>query len=66
MMEALADEPATPFRIPEGIILGRWGERGNRPGCFKGAPHGLWIDSRGDIYVAEVAAEKAIHKFTRI
>ena len=51
---------------PDGRIIGRWGERGNRPGCFKGAPHGLWIDSRGDIYVAEVAAEKAIHKFTRI
>ena len=51
---------------PDGKILGRWGERGNRPGCFKGAPHGLWIDANGDIYVAEVAAEKAIHKFIRI
>ena len=51
---------------PEGTIVGRWGERGDGPGFFKGAPHGLWIDSKGDMYIAEVAAEKAIQKFTRI
>ncbi|MAP38241.1 MAG: hypothetical protein CL879_01315 [Dehalococcoidia bacterium] len=51
---------------PDGTIIGRWGERGDGPGHFKGAPHGLWIDSRGDIYVAEVAAGKAIHKFARV
>ena len=51
---------------PEGTIVGRWGERGDGPGLFKGAPHGLWIDSKGDMYIAEVAAEKAIHKFARI
>ena len=51
---------------PEGTIVGRWGERGDGPGFFKGAPHGLWIDSKGDMYIAEVAAEKAIHKFARI
>lgn len=50
----------------DGTIIGRWGERGDGPGFLKGAPHGLWIDSRGDMYVAEVAAAKAIHKFARI
>jgi sugar lactone lactonase YvrE len=50
----------------DGTIIGRWGGRGDGPGYFKGAPHGLWIDSKGDIYIAEVAAEKAIHKFARI
>ena len=51
---------------PEGTIVGRWGERGDGPGLFTGAPHGVWIDSKGDMYIAEVAAEKAIHKFARI
>lgn len=38
-----------------GVLLARWGG-GNRPsdpGDFF-APHGIWVDSRGDIYVAEV------------
>ena len=51
---------------PQGSIIGRWGERGDKPGAFQGAPHGLWIDSKGNMYVAEVAANKAIHKFARI
>ena len=51
---------------PDGKIIGRWGGRGEGPGYFAGAPHGLWIDSHGDIYVAEVAAEEAIHKFARV
>ena len=51
---------------PEGEIAGRWGGRGEGPGYFAGAPHGLWFDSHGDMYVAEVAAEEAVHKFARI
>jgi DNA-binding beta-propeller fold protein YncE len=38
-----------------GELLARWGG-GPRP-CAPGdffAPHGIWVDSRGDIYVAEV------------
>ena len=51
---------------PEGEIAGRWGGRGEGPGYFAGAPHGLWFDSHGDMYVAEVMAEEAVHKFARI
>jgi DNA-binding beta-propeller fold protein YncE len=39
-----------------GALLARWGG-GDNP-CAAGdffAPHGLWVDSRGDLYVAEVA-----------
>jgi len=38
----------------EGKLLARWGgEDRCAPGSFA-APHGLWVDSRGDLYVGEV------------
>jgi DNA-binding beta-propeller fold protein YncE len=39
----------------DGKLLARWGGGANptAPGDFF-APHGIWVDSRGDIYVAEV------------
>jgi DNA-binding beta-propeller fold protein YncE len=40
----------------DGTLLARWG--GGRAPCAPGdffAPHGIWVDSRGDVYVAEVA-----------
>jgi hypothetical protein len=41
-------------RDPEGNVLSAWG--GPDPCASDGfaAPHGLWVDSRGDIYVGEV------------
>ncbi len=39
-----------------GVLHARWG--GGENPCAAGdffAPHGIWVDSRGDIYVAEVA-----------
>lgn len=40
----------------EGTLQERWGGGDNpcSPGDFF-APHGIWVDSRGDLYVAEVA-----------
>ncbi len=38
----------------EGKLLSRFGSLGEGPGQFT-APHGLAVDSRGDIYVGEVA-----------
>lgn len=40
----------------DGELLARWGggENPSAPGDFY-APHGIWVDSRGNIYVAEVA-----------
>jgi sugar lactone lactonase YvrE len=40
----------------EGNVLLRWGAAdGTQPGQFV-APHGIWVDDRGDIYLAEVTA----------
>jgi sugar lactone lactonase YvrE len=36
-----------------GALLARWGEYGCEPGNFI-APHGIAVDARGDVYVAEV------------
>ncbi len=50
----------------DGETLGSWGEKGEEPGRFYGAPHGIWIDSAGDIYVAQVGAQLALDKFARV
>ena len=39
----------------EGETLGRFGVPGDAPGQFRDHPHGLCVDSHGDVYVAEVA-----------
>ena len=30
------------------------------------APHGAWVDSRGDLYVCEVLQGQRIQKFVRV
>ena len=50
----------------DGEIIGRWGEKGTAPGQFSDSPHGIWIDSKGDIYVSEVIAERRFQKFARV
>ena len=50
----------------EGEVVGRWGEQGSEPGEFLGAPHGLWIDRHGDLYVAEVNAGNRLQKYARV
>ena len=50
----------------DGETLGIWGERGEEPGRFSGYPHGIWIDSQGDVYVAQVGAQLALDKFARV
>lgn len=46
---------------PEGKPLGRFGEKGTKPGQFQ-MPHMLCVDSRGCVYVAEVNG-KRVQKF---
>ena len=58
------------FRISvfdlDGKLLARWGEPGEGAGQFADHPHGLWLDSRGDLYVAEVATlHNRLQKFRR-
>jgi DNA-binding beta-propeller fold protein YncE len=49
----------------QGNVLGRWGgERTHEPGGFW-APHGIWTDSSGDMYVSEVLEGARLQKFAR-
>jgi DNA-binding beta-propeller fold protein YncE len=49
----------------DGTVIGSYGsERSNDPGKFWG-PHGIWTDSAGDIYVAEVLNGARLQKFAR-
>ncbi len=49
----------------DGELIARWGEYGSAPGQFVGSPHGMWIDSRGDLYIIEVEADNRMQKFVR-
>ena len=51
-------------------LLSSWGgggEPSDVPGEFLGGPHGIWVDSRGDIYAGEVerGEEGTMHKYIR-
>ena len=54
------------IRTLSGDLIGIWGENGELAGQFRGFPHGIWIDSRGDVYVAQVGAQLALDKFARL
>jgi sugar lactone lactonase YvrE len=49
----------------DGDLLGRWGEQGDAPGQFRDSPHGLAVDSRGDLSIAEVTGQARLQKFSR-
>ena len=51
----------------DGDVVSQWGsERGSTvPGEFLACPHGIWLDSHGDIYVGEVQADARLQKFIR-
>ncbi len=49
----------------KGKVLARWGRVPTKePGYFM-APHAIWADSRGDLYVGEVLEGQRIQKFKR-
>ena len=49
----------------KGNVIARWGgERTHDPGLFWG-PHGIWTDSKGDLYVAEVLEGQRVQKFAK-
>jgi DNA-binding beta-propeller fold protein YncE len=50
----------------EGKILSQWGEAGEQPHQFRSFPHGIWGDSRGDLYVSEVGSDAQLKKFVRV
>lgn len=49
----------------QGEILSQWGEVGKQSHQFRSYPHGIWGDSKGDLYVSEVASDAQLKKFVR-
>ena len=49
-------------------LLAQWGGgvKSNKPGEFTACPHGIWADSRGDLYVGEVQDDGRLHKYVRV
>ncbi len=52
----------------EGELIAKWGggKPSEKPGEFLGGPHGIWVDSQGDLYVGEVQVEGRLQKFVRL
>ena len=50
-----------------GELLTSWGggRPSRKPGEFLACPHGIWSDSRGDLYVGQVQADGQLQKFIR-
>ncbi len=48
-----------------GDLITRWGEQGDGPGEFV-APHGIWVDDEGAIYMGEVQRDDGLHKFVPV
>ena len=50
----------------DGEVLSQWGgDRTHRPGEFW-APHGVAVDSHGDLYIGEVLEGQRLQKFARV
>ena len=51
----------------DGELITEWGDgrKSERPGEFLACPHGIWMDSHGDLYVSEVQADARLQKFVR-
>lgn len=51
----------------DGELIAQWGggQKSDKPGEFSGGPHGIWVDSHGDLYVSEALVEGRLQKFVR-
>jgi len=51
----------------DGELVTQWGgrQKSERPGEFIACPHGIWMDSHGDLYVGEVQHDARLQKFVR-
>lgn len=52
----------------DGELITKWGRArpSDKPGEFIACPHGIWADSRGDLYVGQVQADGQLQKFVRV
>ncbi len=57
------------FWTLDGTLITHWGgaQASETAGEFRGGPHGLWLDSRGDLYAGEVELGELgrMHKYVR-
>ena len=51
----------------DGELVAKWGgaRKSETPGEFLACPHGICVDSHGDLYVSEVQADGRLQKFVR-
>jgi hypothetical protein len=49
----------------DGTLLNQWGRHGRQPGQFKWV-HNMAIDSKGNLYTAEVGFGRRVQKFKRV
>lgn len=51
----------------DGELLKQWGggKSSDKPGEFLGCPHGIWMDSKGALYVSEIGVDGRLQKFVR-
>ncbi len=54
------------IRTLDNAIVSGWGGQGPADDQFTHAPHAIWADSRGDLYVGEVPAPNKIQKCRRV
>lgn len=55
-------------QVADQELLAQWGgrQKSDKPGEFVACPHGIWMDSHGDLYVTEVQADGRLHKYVRV
>lgn len=53
------------IRDLDGRVLSVWGSKGEGDDQFTDAPHSIWVDGRGDIYISEVVAHNKLQKYVR-
>ena len=60
------DQQISIFTL-DGELMAKWGgaRKSETPGEFSGCPHGIWMDSHGDLYVGQVQVDAGLQKFVR-
>ena len=58
--------PRVSIRTLDDEVVSAWGSKGPAPDQFTDSPHGIWADSRGDLYVSEVTSHDKIQKCRRV
>lgn len=58
--------PRVTIMTLDGEPLAQWGSRGDGPEQFTDSPHGVWVDTRGDVYVSEVTSHNKLQKCVRV